>query len=113
MPASVLEVAGRRVPVAGGGFWRALPQLAIDIATQRITRERRSLVLYLHPHEFDPEPLRSHKGILRNAYVNLGRASLAGKLQYILKRFSFHPIADAVSALGHVATWVTPNSRSR
>jgi polysaccharide deacetylase family protein (PEP-CTERM system associated) len=103
MPGSAIEVAGRRVPVAGGGFWRALPRFAIDIAAHRISREGRSLVLYLHPHEFDPQPLRSHKGLVRNAYVNFGRASIAGKLQYILKRFSFHPISDAVSALGHAA----------
>jgi polysaccharide deacetylase family protein (PEP-CTERM system associated) len=107
MPASVIEVAGCRLPVAGGGFWRALPRTAINAATERITRDGRALVLYLHPHEFDPQPLHSHKGIARNAYVNFGRPSVAGKLQYILKRFSFHPISDAVSGLGNIAEWLT------
>ena len=105
MPASVIEVAGRRLPIAGGGFWRALPRIAIDLAAQRIAREGRALVLYLHPHEFDPEPLCSHKGIARNAYVNFGRASVAGKLQYILKRFSFGPISVVVSELSNIAPW--------
>src|SRR5205814_1663682 len=89
MPGSVIEIAGRRVPVAGGGFWRALPRVAIDLAAQRIVREGRALVFYLHPHEFDSENLRSHKGIARNVYANLGRRSVPEKLRFIFKKFSF------------------------
>jgi polysaccharide deacetylase family protein (PEP-CTERM system associated) len=105
MPASVVEIAGGRLAVAGGGFWRALPRVAINLAVQRIARECRPLVLYLHPHEFDPEPLRSHKGIARNVYVNLGRASVAGKFQFFLKRFSFEPISIVVSELDKIPQW--------
>jgi polysaccharide deacetylase family protein (PEP-CTERM system associated) len=102
MPASVIEFAGRRLPVAGGGFWRALPRAAIDLAARRIAREGRALVLYLHPHEFDPENLRSHKGIARNVYANLGRNSVAEKLRFILKRFQFVPVAAVVAGLGNI-----------
>src|SRR5205807_3800577 len=91
MPLSVIEVAGRRIPVAGGGFWRAIPRIGVELATRRIDREGRGLVLYLHPHEFDPQPLRSHQGLARNLYVNLGRPSVAPKLKHVLTRFSFAP----------------------
>jgi polysaccharide deacetylase family protein (PEP-CTERM system associated) len=99
MPASVVEVAGRRVPIAGGGFWRALPRTVIDTAARRIARDGRALVFYLHPHEFDPESLRSHKGITRNVYANLGRRSVAEKLRFMLKRFQFVPMASVVAEL--------------
>jgi len=99
MPLSVVNLAGRRLPVAGGGFWRATPRLAIRLAASRIAREGRSFVMYLHPHEFDPEPLRSHKGIVRNVYVNLGRTAVADKFRHILKRFSFAPMAAVISSL--------------
>jgi polysaccharide deacetylase family protein (PEP-CTERM system associated) len=96
MPLSVVTLAGRRLPVAGGGFWRATPQAAITIAARMIARENRSLVLYLHPHEFDPQPLRSHQGVARNLYVNLGRSSIASKLRHMLKRFPFVPMSVVV-----------------
>ena len=97
MPMSVVQVAGRRLPVAGGGFWRATPRSAIRVAARMIAREKRSLVLYLHPHEFDPKPLRSHQGFARNLYVNLGRRSIASKLSDMLRRFPFAPMSVVVN----------------
>jgi polysaccharide deacetylase family protein (PEP-CTERM system associated) len=108
MPLSVIEIAGRRIPVAGGGFWRAIPRIGVEFATRRIDREGRGLVLYLHPHEFDPEPLRSHQGFARNLYVNLGRPSVASKLKHVLTRFPFAPIAKVVAGLNNVPEWRVP-----
>ena len=110
MPLSVVNLAGRRLPVAGGGFWRATPRLAIRLAASRIEREGRSFVMYLHPHEFDPEPLHSHNGFVRNLYVNLGRASIAEKLRYMLKRFSFVPLSSVVAGFGSIPERFFPDS---
>jgi polysaccharide deacetylase family protein (PEP-CTERM system associated) len=112
MPASVIEFAGRRVPIAGGGFWRALPRLVIDLAARRIVREGRALVLYLHPHEFDPQQLRSHRGIARNAYANFGRNSVAETFRFILKRFPFVPVSTVVAGLGDIPERAIANTRS-
>jgi polysaccharide deacetylase family protein (PEP-CTERM system associated) len=102
MPLSVIEFGGRRIPVAGGGFWRAIPRAGVEFATRRITREGRGLVLYLHPHEFDTHPLRSHRGFARNLYVNLGRRSVPQKLEHVLKRFAFAPVSTVVASLSDV-----------
>jgi len=110
MPLSVVDLAGHRLPVAGGGFWRVTPRLAIGLAADRIARKGRSFVMYLHPHEFDPEPLRSHNGFVRNLYVNLGRASIAEKLRYMLKRFSFVPLSSVVAGLGSIPERFFPDS---
>ena len=88
-PAAVLELAGRRIPVAGGGFWRMLPGWLIRRSVREIERQGRSFVFYLHPHEFDDQPLRSHRGRVRNLYVNLGRASVFGKLRSVLADSDF------------------------
>ena len=110
MPLSVVDLAGRRLPVAGGGFWRATPRLAIRLAASQIARKGRSFVGYLHPHEFDSQPLRSHNGFVRNLYVNLGRASIAEKLRYMLKRFSFVPVSSVVAGLGSIPERFIANS---
>ena len=65
-------------------------------------REGRVLIFYLHPHEFDSENLRSHKGITRNVYANVGRKSVAGKLRFMLKRFQFVPASAVVAELGAI-----------
>jgi polysaccharide deacetylase family protein (PEP-CTERM system associated) len=106
MPLSVVQVAGRRLPVAGGGFWRATPRAAIAIAAKMIARENRSLVLYLHPHEFDPQSLRSHQGIARNLYVNVGRKSIAPKLRHMLKSFPFAPMSVVVDEFAKKSRWL-------
>src|SRR5437667_7757036 len=102
MPLSVVKLAGHPLPLAGGGFWRATPRLAIRLAASRIEREGRSFVMYLHPHEFDPEPLHSHNGFARNLYVNLGRVSIADKLRYMFKRFAFVPVSSVVAGVGSI-----------
>ena len=40
-------------------------------------------------HEFDREPLKSHRGLARNLYVNMRRRSIPGKLRGILLRHRF------------------------
>lgn len=90
-PLAVLEAFGRRVPIAGGGFWRLLPSLFIQGGIKRLEKEGRSFVMYLHPHEFDFKSLKSHRGILRNIYINLGRPSIQKKFTRALTEFHFEP----------------------
>ncbi len=113
VPLSVITFAGRRVPIAGGGFWRATPRVAISFAARRVAEEGRPLVLYLHPHEFDPERLRSHNGIARDFYVNFGRTSIAGKLRHMLERFPFVPISVILTELAKIPDRrIDPDDRS-
>ena len=81
LPVAVWHTAGRRVPVGGPSYWGAMP-------TALVLRGLRSVGplggLYVHPYEFDPEPLdpelpagtsvrsRAH-GALRAAQRNSAR----------------------------------------
>jgi polysaccharide deacetylase family protein (PEP-CTERM system associated) len=42
-----------RLPIGGGSYWRLLPQRVIDAGLREFA------VLYFHPYEFDPTPLRA------------------------------------------------------
>ncbi len=88
-PLSVVNLRKTRFPVAGGGFWRVMPVNSIKWSVQYIQKQNRPFNMYLHPHEFDPSPLKSHKGWKRNLYVNLGRKTIHKKFQYLLTRFPF------------------------
>lgn len=56
IPLAVTDVGPVRVPVAGGGYWRALPGPVLRRAVKRIAGSAPPM-LYFHPAEFDPEPL--------------------------------------------------------
>lgn len=105
LPLAALEVSSARlrVPFAGGGSWRALPLAFIERGIRALEREQRAMVMYLHPHELDTLPLRSHRGLARTVFVNAGRASVAEKLGSLLRTFPFRPIGTSLDGAAGAA----------
>lgn len=104
-PLATLELNGVRVPVAGGGYWRLLPSAALIRAYARLEQEGLPGVTYLHPCELDSEavrapmvPGRQLKARMWAAKQNLGRATVAGKLERLLSRFRFCAVEDYLNA---------------
>jgi polysaccharide deacetylase family protein (PEP-CTERM system associated) len=58
-PVTVWQVRGRSVPMGGGAYWRALPTSVLRHALKKVTTENSHPVLYFHPYELDPQPLRA------------------------------------------------------
>jgi polysaccharide deacetylase family protein (PEP-CTERM system associated) len=58
-PVTVWPVRGRPVPMGGGAYWRALPTSVLRKALREVTAENAYPVLYFHPYELDPQPLRA------------------------------------------------------
>ena len=57
LPLTVWPVRGRALPVGGGAYWRVLPARVLRRALQSAGNPY--AVLYFHPYELDPEPLRA------------------------------------------------------
>lgn len=49
----------RRIPIGGGSYWRVLPTAVLERGLGALHRRTAYPVLYFHPYEFDPEPLRA------------------------------------------------------
>jgi polysaccharide deacetylase family protein (PEP-CTERM system associated) len=99
VPVGTARCAGVNLPL-GGGFFRLFPLALVRAAIADVNgRERRPVVFYVHPWEFDPDqPRLAMKPIHRfRHYVGLGRA--AAKLSTLLREFRFTSIA---AAFGHV-----------
>jgi polysaccharide deacetylase family protein (PEP-CTERM system associated) len=58
-PITVWPVKGRPVPMGGGAYWRVLPTAVLKRALRDVTAESSHPVLYFHPYELDPQPLRA------------------------------------------------------
>jgi len=57
-PIAVWRVRGRAIPVGGGAYWRVLPTNVLRHALREVGTANSYPVLYFHPYELDPQPLR-------------------------------------------------------
>lgn len=89
IPMTTVQLGGRNLPIAGGGYFRLVPYALYRAALRRFNRrENASGVFYLHPWEVDPAQPRikeaSRLASFRH-YVNLGAVS--SRLERLLRDF--------------------------
>jgi polysaccharide deacetylase family protein (PEP-CTERM system associated) len=92
-PISTVEVLGRKLPVAGGGYLRFYPFALTCRAIERLNHKRgQPAIVYLHPWELDPEQPRIRAGLPRTFRhrVNLDRTE--SRLDELCRRFEFAPV---------------------
>lgn len=102
VPPSTVEFAGMRVPIAGGGYFRLYPYSFLKRMLQRASQQGGPLVVYLHPWELDPGQPRMTGPLLSRFrhYLNLHKT--AGRLEQLLRDFSFAPIREAIQEIADV-----------
>jgi len=94
-PLAVMDFFRKKLPVAGGGFFRIYPYWLTKRAITDLNKENIPVVVYLHPWEFDPRQPRLKSFFNRsgfNQYVSLN--STEKKLRQLLKDFEFTTIKD-------------------
>jgi polysaccharide deacetylase family protein (PEP-CTERM system associated) len=74
------------LPIGGGSYWRLLPAKLIDRGLHE------DAVLYFHPYEFAPEPLRAQaprttRTTALERWRNTGRGLVARRLRQIARRY--------------------------
>lgn len=93
-PISTTLLWGRRIPVAGGGYFRIFPYWFTKMALARINEvERQPFIFYLHPWEIDPDQPRINNAGLKSKfrhYRNLNKS--VERLCKLINDFIFHPI---------------------
>jgi polysaccharide deacetylase family protein (PEP-CTERM system associated) len=84
---STLDVAGRTIPVAGGGYLRIIPWVVMQPLLRRYLAGHDLYVLYIHPFELSPQPLPPlPAGMSRLTRFRMahGRTEVAGRLRRLL-----------------------------
>ena len=99
LPISTLHLAGKNLPIAGGGYFRLLPYAATRWGLKRINEvEGRPFVFYLHPWEFDPaQPRFQGAGWKSNFrhYLNLHKTE--ERFRRLLGDFCFGTIREGLN----------------
>jgi peptidoglycan-N-acetylglucosamine deacetylase len=86
------------VPIGGGAYWRLLPPRLLGRALEGVRRRTAYPVLYFHPYEFDPEPLKAAlppspsarrrlSSTTRSLWRNTGRQIVARRLREAARRY--------------------------
>ena len=92
-PISTALILGRKVPVAGGGYFRLFPYWFTKMALKSINdKEKQPFVFYLHPWEIDPDQPRINNISLLSRfrhYNNLSKTN--SRLHKLLSDFKFGP----------------------
>ena len=88
-PLSTLNLAGFRLPVAGGGYFRLFPYAVTRLGVRASNRRHQPFAFYLHPWEIDPDQPRVAASPLSRFrhYNNLHRCE--GRLRRLLADFEF------------------------
>jgi polysaccharide deacetylase family protein (PEP-CTERM system associated) len=100
-PLSTISVMGRRLPVAGGGYFRLLPYRITRRAIRHLNaREHQPAIVYLHPWELDVHQPKLRVGWLSGLRHSVNTHRTEGKLRRLLADFRFAPVRDILALVG-------------
>jgi polysaccharide deacetylase family protein (PEP-CTERM system associated) len=98
IPPSIIQIAGVRMSIAGGLYFRLFPKGLRLPLLKRVERSSQRLVMCLRSWELDPDQPRMAGPLLSRFrhYVNLRKTE--GRLVDLLREFSFVLIRDSITA---------------
>ncbi len=100
-PLATAEIAGRRFPFGGGGYFRLYPLMLTQRLIARANRAGRPVPFYIHPYEAGPEiPRVPGLSATRRFRHYFNASSGPERLGPLLERFDFAPAADVLAELG-------------
>jgi polysaccharide deacetylase family protein (PEP-CTERM system associated) len=101
LPLTIMDWRNKRLPVAGGGYMRALPAFMLKKIFRKLDKEEKNVMLYMHPYEFDDrwiscathyppgKGFSKPKSFLINIRWNLFRGTIYNKVKYLLHQYHF------------------------
>lgn len=101
VPVAVSEFKGMRFPVAGGGYFRVLPQRLFNLGLRSIVASGRPAVIYCHPYEFSQGELADFRGqvpYLKRLSQNIGRGSFPQRVKSLLLSLPFGRLDEVLAA---------------
>jgi polysaccharide deacetylase family protein (PEP-CTERM system associated) len=100
-PLLTTRLLGRRIPAAGGGYFRLFPYAYHRMAVRRVNRLGLPAMTYFHPYEIDADEIPSspHRIPLRlRLSQGLGRRGVERRLGRLLREFSWSTAREWLDA---------------
>lgn len=100
IPASTVNIFGKRFPVGGGGFFRHSPFWFTRRMIWKLNNADEPAVIYIHPWELDQDQPRVKELTFFQRYRQYGSiGTLEKKLGLLLREFDFCSAEDYISGL--------------
>jgi len=93
IPPSTIKIFGLNIPFSGGVYFRALPFFIIKRFIKRLQKKEKSIIMYFHPWELDPELVRV-KGIrlIDRIVLYYNNRNALKKFEKLIKEWHFTSI---------------------
>ncbi len=98
-PPAVWLLAGQRIPVAGGGWFRQLPLAVIRRGLAAVLAEGMPAVFYIHPWEIDPRQPRMPVGLVTRVRHYRGLSAAEARLRTLLATWRFESMQSLMSGV--------------
>lgn len=95
-PCSTVRIMGKNIPFSGGGYLRLLPYTLIKKFIYILNKQNKSVMVYLHPWEFDPAQPRIKTNFLNGFRHYFNLESTEKKLRRLLEDFEFTMVKDVL-----------------
>lgn len=108
LPMATLALAGRAIPVCGGGYLRLWPHAVHAAAIHQLNRLGHPAVVYVHPYEMAPGEVSRYIAAgwsvsrKRRLMQSLWRSRVAPRLSRLLREFPFGKAADTLAGLARL-----------
>jgi hypothetical protein len=92
VPVAIWQIRRWRLPVAGGGYFRVLPQSVLVRALRDIRDDGRPPIIYCHPYEFAPEEIADYRATASRAlrvWQGVGSESFVPRVRGLLANLRF------------------------
>lgn len=110
LPMSCVELAGRRMPCTGGGYFRLYPYRLSAALIRRCNQAGRPVIFYAHPWEFDPgQPRMTMPLLKRLRHYNHLDVTLE-RLDRLLVEFEWGPMGAWADSVRDSAPLLPPGS---
>ena len=103
VPVAIWDIGAARVPVAGGGYYRALPGAVLERGVRAIRDSQRPVVMYCHPYEFNPRELDDYRDAIptrQRLTQSIGRGAAMKRIERLLRTFPFGRFDATLSSWG-------------
>jgi len=95
LPGSTTQMAGRNLPIAGGGYFRLLPYAWTRYGIRTVNlREHKAVIFYLHPWEIDPDQPRLRASALSRLRHYRNLTETEPRLRRLLAEFRFDTVGS-------------------
>ena len=103
-PLSTLNLMNRKIPIAGGGYFRLFPYWFSRWGLSSINRKGEPFIFYLHPWEIDPgQPRVKASWFSRFRHYN-NLDVCYSRLEKLMESFQFTTVADVLHDKGLISS---------